>query len=254
MTGRSRVRRISLNMVGPRASYCASQSGQALAEGVVGLATLVVVFWAVALVGRYQDITLQAAHASRYAAFLQTVHRFEDAELTALVARHFFADAGKRWRTASGGPLLVAAPAVQARRVPDTGVTTLYGGVPVSAAPLFREWGVGDEGLLRAAVNVRARRTPYGARQEDGVALAFERATAILSGAGHGADDVNVQQRLADGETAWRRAARQSRVAGQAVAGRMRGVDDAWGRAEPTFDWLSAWRGLVPADRQAALP
>src|SRR5690606_37952301 len=98
------------------ASVHIRQGGQALAEGLVGLAAIAVLFWAIPVLGRYQDVVLQGTHASRYAAFLLTQDAFGDAVLAQRVDDEYFTKAAARWRTPAGLPLLQNAVQLSTRR------------------------------------------------------------------------------------------------------------------------------------------
>ncbi len=228
------------------------QQGQALAEGLIGLAAIAVLFWAIPVLGRYQDVALQSAHASRYAAFLLTQDQFDDATLSQMIDREYFSHADTRWRTTAGAALLASAPAVTTRRLP-VAAAQLHGGGQAQADLLGREWRLGDESIVSASVSGAAKDV-FVQGAAGGSVLRLMRNTAVMTGAGHAGDDADAQLRVAQGALAWRGVAGQSAAAGLAVAARLRAVDRAWGRAPPEFDWTSAWPGLVPADRLAQRP
>lgn len=222
------------------------QCGQALAEGVLALAALTVLFWAIPVIGRYQDIALQTTHASRHAAFSAAQKGVDDTHLLPAIQQRFFAQPHLRWRDASGRPLLDGGINLQLQR-------TASGSALQPATPegqtLYRDWRLHDQGVLSARVSTSARDVSRGVFPAFVGTLAFTGHTAVLSGAGHAVSDADVQRRVASGDSGWGRAARQSSAAGRAAAQRLRGVDAAWGRAQPSFDWLTPWTALVPQDR-----
>lgn len=226
--------------------------GQALLEGLVGLVALVVVFWAIPVLGRYQDIALQAAHASRYAAFLAALGVPDSEEVSAMTGTAYFAGSARRWRTASGEDLVPFPPAVSVHRVPDA-MAGQPGAGHAAAAVLRREWQVGDDAMLRATVAARPRDVVSYGLAAPGL-LRMARSTSILTGAGHAASDIAVQQRVEQGASGWAEAAARSASAGREVAARMQAVDKAWARPHPEFDWLGSWQAMVPADRLVRQP
>lgn len=233
-------------------SFASVNRGQALAEGMVGLAALAVLFWAIPVLGRYQDIALQAAHASRYAAFLAAVGAADEEEVSGMASTTYFSGSGRRWRTVSGDALMPFAPVVSMRRVPDaTGMQP--GAGHAAAAVLRREWQVGDDAMLQATVLARPRDVVSLGAAAPGF-LGIARSTSILTGAGHVYSDEAVQQRVAQGAAGWAAAARRSTAAGREVTARMQDVDEAWARPRPDFDWLGRWQALVPADRLVRQP
>lgn len=220
-------------------------SGQAVAESVLALGALAILFWAVPLIGRYQDIALESTHASRHAAFMET--RVSDrAEAEQALRKHYFSGAGMRWRDTHGDPLLTGPAGLGLQRIASTAdLQPAFN----TGAHLYEDWRLDDTGILVATVSAKARNLVSQTNSLAQGVFTFRGHTAILTGAGHAADDADVQRRIASGHTGWAAAARQSRAAGERVAGSMQRVDAAWGRAGPQFDWLSAWASLVPEDR-----
>lgn len=226
--------------------------GQALLEGLVGLIALAVLFWAIPVLGRYQDIALQASHASRYAAFLAAIGMTEDQDVLDMASMASFSGSGLRWRTVSGDALMPFAPGVSTQRVPEAmGMHPGAGHATVSR--LRREWRVGDDAMLQATVRAQPRDVVSLGPALPGP-LDIARSTSILTGAGHAYSDEAVQQRVDQGAAGWARAAERSTLAGREVAGRMQAVDAAWARPHPDFDWLGAWQALVPDDRLVQQP
>lgn len=233
-------------------SFACENRGQALAEGMVGLVALAVLFWAIPVLGRYQDIALQAAHASRYAAFLAAVGAADEEDVSGMASTAHFSGSGRRWRTVSGDALMPFAPEVSMQRVPDeTGMQPGAGHTAVAA--LRREWQVGDDALLQATVLARPQDVVSLGPAAPGF-LGIARSTSILTGAGHVYSDEAVQQRVAQGAAGWATAAARSTSAGREMRARMQDVDEAWARPRPDFDWLGPWQALVPADRLVQQP
>ena len=224
------------------------QSGQALAEALVALGALASLCLAIAWLGRTQDAALQLSHASRQAAFAWAHQDLPDADLAAQAAADGLAP-GQRGRTRSGADLLSgsirvrldALPVLQGRRPGDP--------VP-GAADIRGELRLGDETLWRAGVGARTAgrdRISGGLRDFDDQALFLLRQTVIMRGTGAAADDAAVQGTLGGSGRVWARAGRVSQAVGAGVDRRMQGVDAAWGRERPDWDWLGPWTSQVPA-------
>jgi len=215
-----------------------------MAEALVAMLALAALFWAIPLLGRYQDIALDTLHASRTAAFAMT----QTDEIDSSVIRHHFAESALRWRDAGGTPLL-----------PDDGIMLRFDRSPLAtgaqpgqqdaaARALRHDWQIEDRGIVFATVAVHPRNV-LNAPQWHEPHLRIERHTAILAGAGHAMSDQEGQHRIARGTAGWSRAAETSIRAGRTIADAMQAVDAGWHRPSPELDWLSPWAGLVPADR-----
>ncbi|MFV0283939.1 MAG: hypothetical protein ACK5JE_09140 [Castellaniella sp.] len=223
------------------------QAGQALVESLVVLAVLGSLWLGISWLGRLQDVGLQLSHASRRAAFAYAHQRLTPEGL--MPAGDGYLDTpGHRWRTRRGQDLL--AGAVRLALESQGAMAGRQPGDPiVGAAALRQELRLGDPRVWRASARVRTsgRASTAGTlRDFDRLGLTLRRHTAILSGGGAAAGDAEAQSILADSRRAWAGAASVSRAAGQAVLNRARGVDAAWGRALPDWDWISPWTGSVP--------
>lgn len=223
------------------------QGGQALAETLVALAALGSLWLGIAWLGRLQDVGLQLAHASRRAAFAHALQGLAPEALESGADGYLDAP-GHRWRTRQGLDFLAdeASLALEPLGVP----AGRQPGDPVAgAADLRRELRLGDPDVWRAVARVRtagARATAGDLRDFDRLGLGLRRHTAILSGDGAATGDAAVQAALADSPHAWGDEASASRAAGRAVLGRLQGVDAAWGRALPDWDWIVPWTASVP--------
>lgn len=224
------------------------QNGQALAESLAVLGVLGSLWVGIAWLGRLQDIGLQLSHASRRAAFAHAHQGMVMADLPEPVSGYARAP-GHIWQTRQGNPLLSAGVWVRldaSARVPE-----YRPGDPVAgAAGLRQELALGLDFVWLArtgAYTTGLERTRRQLSDIDRPALSLQRHTAILSGTGAAAGDGAVQATLADSPRAWSGLADASRAAGSQADRRLRGVDEAWGRPRPTWDWLSSWAGQVPA-------
>ncbi len=215
------------------------QGGQALVEALVAMGVLVLLWISMAWLMKYQDMALQASHASRYAAFALTR---EPPALPLQEARdHFFMGQTHQWADQRGEQVLDSVRSDVkldvARLSPLSGLAQA-GAHAAHADGLRKQWHVADQGLVQAQVSVDP---------ENGLYPALSRQTTILVHAGHAQGDLHTQQRVADSTIAWRGAADTSIALSQRVAGAMQAVDLAWGREAVNLDWLTPWSGMVPA-------
>jgi hypothetical protein len=234
------------------ASHMEGQHGQAMVEGFVVLLALTALWSAISWLGRLQDIDLQAAHASRYAAFSGTRHPNMDGHSNAkhIAQVHFFGGPAHQWVDAQGARMLLnAAEEVQldTNRRRTLPLHAQPGGSGGNAAALRADWHLADTGILESHIRV-------GPAANNSVVWGISelrRHTAILVGAGHASDDMQVQLRVADSRLAWGKSAQASYGLGRSIAAAMVGVDAGWDRPKPVFDWLGPWAGAVPGSRLA---
>lgn len=226
-----------------------NQNGQSLVGALVALPAIVALFWAIPLLGRYQDLALQASHASRHAAFIGvTSNRVDDAVLRESVQSRYFHASNTRWRDHAGHALMSA---------DDVAVNTQYktlsawaqpGGSQPQATNLRKDWQLISDGIVVAEVDVSSRNA-VDSQYWPSSTINFKRSTALLGAAGHAADDADTQSRIANADIAWASAANKSYAAGRSVTARVAAVDAGFKRPPPRFDWVSEWVGLVPANR-----
>ena len=228
-------------------SSAAQQQGQALVEALVVMVVLASLWLGLAWVGRLQDIGLQLMHASRRAAF---AYAHQDLAPQALDAGgDGYLDApGQRWQTRQGQDLLADEASLAVRSMGNQ--RSQQPGDPLTgAAALRRELHLGDPDLWRAEARAQTRGeagTQGTLHDFDRLGLQLQRHTAILRGEGAAASDADTQAILAGSPGAWGDAAQMSRTAGERTLARLKGVDAAWGRALPDWDWIHAWTGSVP--------
>ena len=252
-----------------------SQSGQAMAEAVVGVLVLGVLWHVVAATDRVQDLALRASMAGRYAAMLLT----RDAppagnDLAQDVRDRFFTGSRHRWQTRQGESMLGDATSGDAAASVRVGVSERAGhaGMQVGqqdmqAASLRQEVLRRDRGITVATVRVmpalgRSRGQDVsglglepgtgpgpGLTAWESMAVRLNRHTAILTDAGHAASDRDVTKRLERAPLTWAASAGQSMRVGREVTQQLARVDRPWGRPLPQFDWLTPWETLVPSDR-----
>ncbi|HUH59001.1 MAG TPA: pilus assembly protein [Candidimonas sp.] len=229
------------------ASHVGGQQGQAMVEGLVVLLALTALWSAISWLGRLQDIDLQAAHASRYAAFSSTRHPNMDAHrnMGHIARLHFFGGPAHQWTDAQGSRMLRnAAEEVQfdTDRRGSLPFHAQPGGSGGNATSLRADWHIADTGIVDSHVTV----APSAFNPADWGISAVRRHTAILVGAGHAGNDTHVQHRLAESALAWGKSAQASYGVGRSIAGAMVAVDAGWDRPEPIFDWLDPWADAVP--------
>ncbi|NYT61219.1 pilus assembly protein [Alcaligenaceae bacterium] len=232
------------------------QQGQALVEGLVVLLALMSLWVGVSWLARFQDMALQASHASRYAAF--SLSRNLEANIENDMRRHFFSGPAHQWSDRRGKRLLSSALDeidVQTHRQTALAVQAQPGGALLHAQALRQDWRLDDTGVLAVQLSAAPRlglASLHNNLPADGLAyfdsqnLLLQRHTSLLTGAGHAADDMAVQQTVANSSLAWSNSANSSYVHGKKIASAMTAVDAGWGRPQPVFDWLEPWSGHVP--------
>ncbi|MGB6241133.1 MAG: hypothetical protein WBF69_01495 [Castellaniella sp.] len=224
------------------------QTGQALAEALVVLGALASLWLGVAWLGRVQDAALQLSHVSRQAAFAWAHQGVPDADVTVQALDDGLA-AGQRGQDRQGRDLLPHGIALRQEPLPAR--PGRGPGDPVAGATQARqELRLGDETVRRfqAGARTAGREQVSGSlRDFDQLSLSLQRHTAILRGAGAADGDDAVQAVLGGSEQVWGRYARDSQAAGRVADQRLQGVDAAWGRDRPRWDWLAAWTGRIPA-------
>lgn len=223
------------------------QAGQALAEALVVMGALASLWLAVAWLGRLQDVDLQLQHASRRVAFA-FAHQGVSAEALAAEAALELSAPGQRWQTRQGQDFL--AEAAQGGLQTTTAMPLRAPGDAVPDAGALRaELQLGDAAVWRASAAVYTSGQGQAStrlQDFDQQALSWQRQTATMRGSGAAADDIAVQSVLADSTHAWGRWAQESIRQGRVLDLRLQGVDAAWGRARPDWDWLQPWAGDVP--------
>lgn len=223
------------------------QTGQALAEALTVLGVLGSLWGGIAWLGRLQDVGMQLAHASRRAAFAHAHQGMAPEALGSGGDGHLDAP-GHRWKSRRGADFLADGTHLTLEST-EFPVGPQPGDPVAGAAALRREWRLGDPAVWRAvaqAATATGSAATGAVHGFDRLGLSLRRHTAILSGDGAAAGDADAQFILADSPRGWGNAAAASRAAGQAVASRLRGIDAAWGRALPDWDWIGPWTGSVP--------
>lgn len=234
-----------------------AQAGQALAEALVAFSALLLLWVAIAWLGRFQDIALQASHASRHLAFTEA--RGAPIEAEAL-GKHFFAGPAHRWADRRGRPLF-GADGDEARfavaRGPELDAMAQPGQGAGHAQALRRQWRVADAGIVDARVVIEFPFAPGDGKARAGAFMSslrdfdlayprLSRHTSIITHAGHASDDDSAQRRVAGSALAWSDAAQRSYGLGRRILALMKPVDAGWRRPDPAADWLGAWTGEVP--------
>ncbi len=225
-----------------------AQAGQALIEALLVLGGLGSFWIAISWLGQLQDIRQQLDHASRHAAFAHAYQGLEPLMID-LQVQQDLSGPGNRWQGRDGQARAAGAPRVSLDQVETPPFAQIGDPLPIAAA-LRAELQLGDALPWRAHVSLTTRGLPTATgtlRDFDQLGLSLHRHTAIAAGSGAAHSDAAVQDTLGRSAAAWRSMAEPSRGAGQAVSQRMAGVDQAWGRAQPDWDWLSSWVGRIPA-------
>jgi len=237
----------------------ATQSGQALAEGLVAMVVLASIWVAVAWLGRLQDMALSAQHASRHAAFAYTRNPASHNDYG--IKTQYFQGPAHQWKDRVGHSIL-ASPLHQVQlnfeRTSTLSDAGQPGGNDAWAMSLRKDWAVQDEGIVNASVYVLPGPGTVNVSSTSVLGLGafndypkLRRHIAILEGAGHASNDAQVQQVVAQSAPAWADSTRASVIVGTRVDAAMAAIDAPWHRPRPVLDWLAPWAGHVPAARLA---
>jgi hypothetical protein len=227
-------------------------AGQALVESLVVVLALGAMFVAIPWLGRFQDIALQAGHASRFAAF--SLARDNSLRPLPGIHRHFFSGSSHQWATSHGDRIVGddSQISLAVSTLPNLNVLAQPGGIEPDASAQRRGLRIGEQGLMKARVAVSFPSNAAPVAPDAAKAPAYPsvaRHVAILVDAGHASDDTSVQQRVANSEPAWANMAESSHSLGRRAAGISVVLDKGWGREAPSFDWLEPWAGRLPAYR-----
>src|SRR5690606_17936518 len=151
--------------------------------------------------------------------------------------RHFFSGPAHQWSDRRGQRLLGSAldeVALQSSRHATLGASAQPGGAMPEAQALRHDWRLEDTGVLAVQFSVAPRLSAVSPGQGlpargldyfDNQRLVLRRHTAILTGAGHAADDIAVQETVADSPLAWSHSANSSYARGKKIASAMTAVD-----------------------------
>lgn len=230
--------------------------GQAAAEALLALGVFGALWILGSAVGRLQDLALQTEFAGRHLVF--AVAQDTPPEVRDRVSGAFFDSGRHRWRNHDGSDLLAAGGARFAidvgqveGRLPEQ---ALPGGSTEPARMLRQELLPAYPGMVAGRVAVAPNVAPAArAGQWRAAASGLSSRYFILADAGHARDDGDVQARIGQARQAWRDAAQRTERAGRDLAPLAR-IDRAWSRPLPQYDWLSAWKGLVPPDASGGAP
>ncbi len=248
----------------------AAVRGQAVVEALFALTMLSLLFVLVPMLGRLQDMGLQASFAARHLSFSLSRETPAIAALHEDVVQRFFEPEGYRFQAHGGGSMLLPARRPVSVDVWTQGNNSMptggqIGGNSAEATRLRQELLFPDRGLVFgrvvAAPGLRLSRSALaqggpsmlGLNEWTSMRPVLHRYLAMLTDAGHAADDLSVQARIGASDHAWRLTANETVRAGRALTSGLRLLDEPWGRALPNFDWLQPWNGLVPEDRVDAL-
>jgi len=240
----------------PTPSYSPLQSGQAIVEALLTLVILSLVLTAVAWLGRYQDIALQASHASRYAAFATA--RAEPPVFNS-IWHSYFLGPSHRWSDRRGQRLLNNERQldVEVNRERELVPWAQPGQMAANAQDLREQWSVADEGMVDAHISVafspnqmqeasKVSAFAAGLRDFDAAYPTLTRHTSILTDAGHASSAEHAQRHVRESTRAWSNASNDSYRLAKQIQTVMNPVDAGWGRTGPNVDWLDAWTDAVP--------
>lgn len=239
-----------------RCRHPGQQQGQAAVESLIVCMALVVLWAALAWLGRIQDLALHASHAARYAAFASTREDDQD-RLSSLHAS--LLDGGEHESLAQGGDPLVKThyerPELRLSRSAPLPFDAQVGGAYPDATRLRSGWHLSDQGLLTAQISVVPLRIDdsrgpssslLGLEQLDQAYPRILRHVSIMTSAGHAGSDSDAAKRVAGSDAGWSIPVDASLRLGRRVEAVASSVDDAWNRPPPVFDWLGPWADRLP--------
>lgn len=220
-----------------------SSAGQALVEGVVVMATLLLLWLMSGWLFRLQDLALQATNASRYAAFDMARLAHGNRAQFATSPDIYFSGKGQQWRDLRARSWLRGDQAVKLSGALGTPLPELAqpGGTDNLAVTLRSQWSLADTGVREAAVTVAPQ---TGMANQPG---RIQRRAFIVVNTGYAGNDEQVVRRAGASDLAWAQPEQSSRNIGQALASRLQPLDAPWSRPEPSFNWLAPWQHEVPS-------
>lgn len=232
-----------------KAAARSRHDGQAAVEAVLALGAVALIWLLGTLVGHLQDLALQTEFAGRHMAFVaaQESPPVERARAPA----YFFSAHARQWRNHDGAPLLGSGGEGQWMRAAfsrkDLSESAQVGGASLTIlrTELLHDY----PGIVSGEVSTEPRLSTAARNFSLPGRGVLSSRFAILAGAGHADSDPDAQARIDASPHAWGRAAQATARAGKRVESATGRVDAAWNRPLPQYDWLSAWSGLVPADR-----
>jgi hypothetical protein len=202
-----------------RALRCGEQ-GQGTVEALLVVAVLLALACAIAWTGKLQHRVMALAQAGRAMAFA----------------------------AARGYVLPDSRDGARLRMTRESGAWADDASMP---AQLSRDWLRTDARLLTVQA-AREVAPSAGLESLHGTPARLARFTSVAEAGGHAVSDDDGQHRLTHGRLGWSEAADESRALSNRLRGRIAGIENAWGKRQPGDDWVSAWAGLVPADRLAS--
>lgn len=195
------------------------QRGQAMVEMLVVMGAILMLFWGLLWLQRWQQIKLQTQHHAALQAF-----KFSHS--------HELSQEQKGLTTAYLAGLY--SPIAHQEHTERQAL----GLMPAQHDFLNLAQ---QEGLLGATQRWRFSSTAQG----DGMQLQSQ--TSIWVGAAHAKDDEQAIARLEASTSLWKYAQQNSVVAIKTLSPLLTPVDAAWGRKVPSTDWLRPWQESVPA-------
>lgn len=196
-----------------------SQRGQAIVEMLVSIVAILMLFWGLLWLQRWQQVKLQTQHHAALQAFKYS-HSYEleqkQGELTIAYLAGLYSPIAHQEYTEQQA-------------------------LGVMPAPHHFLDLAQQEGLLGAAQRWRFKSTAQG----EGMQLQSQ--TSIWVGAAHANSDEQIVKRLEASTSLWKYAQRNSIRAIKTLQPVVSPVDAAWGRKTPSTDWLRPWQESVPA-------
>lgn len=193
------------------------QRGQAIVEMLVIVVAILMLFWGLLWLQRWQQIKLQTQHHAALQAF-RFSHSYEVEKPLELQPEYL---------TGLYSPIAHQ----ENTKVQPLGV--------MPAQDYFLELAQ-QEGVLGSTQRWRFSSSAQG----DGMGLQSQ--TSIWVGAGHANNDVQAIKRLEVSTSLWQYAQKSSVTAIKTLSPLLSPVDAGWGRKAPSTNWLQPWNESVP--------
>lgn len=219
------------------------QKGQAIIESLILLLVLATIFLAIMWLGRLQDIGLQLNHASRHNAFKLA---YQKMYLSADNSAVNYLQTNK-WLSRNGSSLINNASF--SINITNNNPYLYTHKKFINSLELIDELNLSDKLIWQSKAIANTGNLSKGFNslaKFDLQKLQINRFTSIMRAPNTISDDRQVQLNLANSPSAWANQANYSINLGKQVSSRLQGIDQAWARDLPKWDWLGSWLSKLP--------
>lgn len=215
------------------------QLGQAMIEALLLIIVLASLFIAVIWINKLQDIGLQLNHQSRNLVFKYAYQKTDIADNDYLQKNI--------WLNRQTESLINNITINNKNN--ESGAYYLVGKNFGHILPLFDELKLGDSSILKTTVSasIGDLDKPSRISNFDRNKLTISRYTSIMTDVKTIPNDSQIQENLRGSKTIWHSQANKSIALGHELEDKLQGIDQAWGRPLPNWDWLGRWASQLPA-------